>query len=68
MFKDDQLNGKGKIIDKDGNIINEGNFKDGVFIPKKKKDKDKKNNDELKENEDKDDTFKNNFEKNKDED
>ena len=40
-FKEDKFNGKGKILDKDGNIVQEGNFKDGIFVPKKKKDKDK---------------------------
>ena len=41
MFKEDKFNGKGKMLDKDGNILQEGNFKDGIFVPKKKKDKDK---------------------------
>ena len=40
MFKDNKYNGKGKLIDDKGKIIQEGIFKDGIFIPsKKKKDK-----------------------------
>ena len=34
-FKNDQYNGKGKLIDSKGNFIQEGVFKDGEFISKK---------------------------------
>ena len=49
MFKDDKYNGKGKLIDNKGNIIQEGVFKDGVFVPPKKK-KDKGENEDNKNN------------------
>ena len=32
MFKEDKFNGKGKMLDKDGNILQEGNLKDGLFV------------------------------------
>ena len=36
-FKNDKYNGKGKLIDSKGNFIQEGVFKDGEFISKKRK-------------------------------
>ena len=46
-FKHGKYHGKGKIIGKDGNIIQEGKFKEGNFVQKKNKDKDKNNNKNL---------------------
>ena len=43
MFKDNKYNGKGKFLDSKGNIIQEGVFKDGEFVPPKNK-KDKEDN------------------------
>ena len=46
-FKDDKYNGNGKIVDSKGNIIQEGIYKDGVFVPpKKKNDKEEKEKNE----------------------
>ena len=42
IFKDDKFNGKGKLVDNKGNIIQEGIFKEGIFIPPKKKKEDTK--------------------------
>ena len=45
MFKDDKYNGKGKLLDSKGNIIQEGIFKNGEFVPSKKKKDDSENED-----------------------
>ena len=40
IFKNDKFNGKGKLFDNKGNVIQEGTFKDGIFVPPKKKKED----------------------------
>ena len=62
MFKDDKYNGKGTLYDNKGNIIQEGTFKDGVFVSSKKGKEENENNNNNKENPKKEE----NNEKNKD--